>query len=112
LATGIDVVREIETGAGNVGVGEGPRVCFIDEAENLSPNAQAGFRGLIEKVHSNCRFLLTANDIRKFHPALMSRFMPVCFDISAAEASEVIARVLPPDVARLQELNVEIAEQR
>ena len=112
LSTGIDVVREIETAAGSVGLGEGPRVCFIDEAENLSSSAQAGLRGLIERVHSHCRFLLTANDIRKFQPALRSRFLPVCFDISVAEASEVIARVLPRYVARLRELNVEIEEQR
>ena len=52
LTMGVDVVRDIETGATSGGLGEGPRVCFIDEAEYLSPNAQAGLRGLIERVHA------------------------------------------------------------
>jgi replication-associated recombination protein RarA len=112
LANGIDVVREIEVGATSTGLGEGPRICFIDEAEYLSPNAQAGLRGLIERVHRSCRFVLTANDVRKFQPALKSRCLPVCFDVSVAETNEVIDRFLPRYVARLKDLRCEIREER
>jgi replication-associated recombination protein RarA len=112
LSTGVDNVREIERGATSSGLGEGPRVCFIDEAEYLSPNAQAGLRGLIERVQSHCRFILTANDIRKFQPALKSRCKPLCFDIPVAETSAVITRVLPRYLKRLNDLNVQIEEDR
>ena len=70
------------------------KVCFIDECEYLSMNAQASLRGLIEKC-DHVRFLLTANDIKKMHPALKSRCLPLCFDVGPIEAPEVIARLVP-----------------
>jgi len=112
LQTGIEVVREIVGGAGSAGLYDGPRVCFIDEAEYLSPNAQAALRGVIEKVSTTCRFIMTANDISKFSRALMSRCVPICFDISVAEKPEIIARVLPTYVARLRSLNVNVKRKR
>ena len=48
MSTGIEDVRDIEVAANSMGLGDGPRMCFIDEAEYLSRNAQAGLRGLIE----------------------------------------------------------------
>ena len=112
LERGVDIVRLIENAAGNVGLGSGPRVCFIDEADYLSKNAQGGLRGVVEKAHSNCRFILTANKVRKIDLAIRSRCMPICFDISAAASEEIIARTLPKYVAKLRTLGIPIAEQR
>ena len=112
LTTGIDVVRDIENFARSVGLFEGPRICFIDEAEYLSVNAQAGLRGVVEKYAGNCRFLLTANDIRKFQPALKSRCMPVCFDIKSVDAEDAITRLLPRYAKTLEELGFKIDGSR
>jgi DNA polymerase III delta prime subunit len=60
-----------------------PKICFIDEADYLSNNAQAALRGLIEQTSSNCRFIFTANAINKIHPALCSRLLPISFDLTA-----------------------------
>ena len=84
LETGVSAIRQLEAAANSLCLFEGPRVCFIEEAEFLSLNAQAGLRALIERSYKTCRFILTANDIRKFHPALKSRCMPLCFDIYPA----------------------------
>jgi DNA polymerase III delta prime subunit len=94
LDNGVDVFREINPRSAMLPIFEGPRVFFIDEADFLSKNAQAAMRGFVEEA-SDSRFLLTANDINKMHPALKSRCMPICFDISAADADEVIHRIAP-----------------
>ena len=70
LETGIDHVRKnIEMFCTSMSLRSDVKVCFIDECEYLSVNAQASLRGLIEKC-SQVRFVLTANEIRKMHPAL------------------------------------------
>src|SRR6478752_305107 len=83
------------------------KVCFIDECDYLSMNAQASLRGLIEKC-DHTRFLLTANEIKKMHPALKSRCLPICFDVGPIEAPEVIARLVPRYQEKLRQLGYEI----
>jgi replication-associated recombination protein RarA len=95
MTTGVDSIREnLELYCGSHSLYGGQKVVFIDECEYLSANAQAALRGVIERFPST-RFLLTANDIRKLQPALKSRCMPVCFDMSLEEANESIGRLMP-----------------
>ena len=90
METGIEHVRKnIEMFCVSMSMFSAVKVCFIDECEYLSMNAQASLRGLIEKC-THVRFLLTANDIKKMHPALKSRCLPLCFDVGPIEAPEVI----------------------
>ena len=87
LQTGVDTIRDIQRFVSSMPLLGNDKVVFIDECEFLSTNAQAGLRGLIEKV-PEISYLLTANDIKKLHPALKSlksRCMPICFDISSAK---------------------------
>ena len=79
------------------------KVCFIDECEFLSPNAQAGLRGLIEQSHG-VPFIMTANDISKLHPALRSRCSPISFDINPLKAEATIERLLPRYADKLERL--------
>jgi replication-associated recombination protein RarA len=109
---GSDLVKRIEQAAGSSGVGDGPRICFIDEADKLFKKDQIQLRGIIENAGRHSRFLLTANNIRQFDRALKSRCMPICFDIPALMAEEVIARVLPRYIARLRDLGVSLEERR
>ena len=49
------------------------KVVLLDEADYLSPNAQAALRGVMEAYHTNARFILTCNYPNRIIPALHSR---------------------------------------
>jgi len=61
------------------------KIVFIDEADYLSKNAQAGLRKVIEDTSDNARFIFTANEIKKIHPALCSRLLLVNFDMTSSQ---------------------------
>lgn len=108
VATGIDTVRkDLEMFCGTMSIFGKAKVCFIDESDFLSANAQAGLRGLIER-QSQVRFLLTANQERKLTPALRSRCLPVCFDISPIDAKETVERLLPRYMRKLGALGYNV----
>ena len=89
----------------------GPRVLFIEECDGLRSQAQHGLRNFTEK-YAECRFLLTANNIGKLHPALKSRCTPMCFDVCNAEAGAIIDRLFPKYQRKLKDLGIEIASDR
>ena len=103
LDTGIDAIRDLVRWASSCSLFGKSKVCFVDECEFLSSNAQAALRGLIEK-YPRVTFLMTANDIRKLDPALKSRCMPLCFDLAKKDEPEVIARLCGRYEERLKEL--------
>ena len=49
------------------------KVVLLDEADYLSPNAQAALRGVMEEYHTTARFILTCNYPNRIIPALHSR---------------------------------------
>jgi DNA polymerase III delta prime subunit len=61
------------------------KIIFIDEADYLSKNAQAGLRKVIEDTSDNCRFIFTANELKKIQPALCSRLLLVSFDMTTSQ---------------------------
>lgn len=65
-----------------------PKICFIDEADYLSKNAQAALRAIIEKSSLNCSFIFTANTIEKIDPALRSRLLTIRFDLTSTQKKE------------------------
>lgn len=64
---------------------------LLDEADYLSPNAQAALRGVMEKYSNSCRFLLTCNFPHKIIDALHSRCQG--FHIEKLDKTEFTARV-------------------
>ena len=64
---------------------------LLDEADYLSPNAQAALRGVMEKYSNSCRFLLTCNYPHKIIDALHSRCQG--FHIEKLDKTEFTARV-------------------
>jgi replication-associated recombination protein RarA len=111
IKTGIDQVRdEIEKFCTHYSIYGQPKACFIDECEFLSASAQAGLRGVIEKFRE-VRFILTANDIIKLHPALKSRCMPISFDPSPLQAEEIISRIAPRYHLKLEDAGLEIGDK-
>jgi len=49
------------------------KLVLLDEADYLTPEAQAALRGVMEEYHSTARFILTCNYRHKIIPALHSR---------------------------------------
>jgi len=67
------------------------KVVLLDEADYLSPNAQAALRGVMEEYHSTARFILTCNYPNKIIPAIHSRCQG--FHIEKIDHTEFTARV-------------------
>lgn len=67
------------------------KVVLLDEADYLSPNAQAALRGVMEEYHTTSRFILTCNYPNRIIPALHSRCQG--FHIERVDQTEFTARV-------------------
>ena len=67
------------------------KVVLLDEADYLSPNAQAALRGVMEEYHATARFILTCNYPNRIIPALHSRCQG--FHVERTDITEFTARV-------------------
>jgi DNA polymerase III delta prime subunit len=113
LSNGVDVVRDqILNFANCMSLFDQTKIVFIDEADYLSKNAQAGLRRTIEKSSSNCRFIFTANDLSKIHPALCSRLIPICFDLTSAQTESALEDYVRVTIEKLKQRSESIDEQR
>jgi DNA polymerase III delta prime subunit len=87
---GVDFIRNrVENFVQTMAFGEF-KVVLLDEADYLSPNAQAVLRGLMETYASNARFILTCNYPNKIIPPLHSRCQG--FHIERLDRVEFTAR--------------------
>lgn len=64
---------------------------ILDEADYLTPNAQAALRGVMERYSNSCRFILTCNYPHKIIPAIHSRCQG--FHIEKLDRNEFSARI-------------------
>jgi len=67
------------------------KVVMLDEADYLSPNAQAALRGVMETYATTSRFILTCNYPNRIIPALHSRCQG--FHVEKVDQLEVFKRV-------------------
>lgn len=67
------------------------KVVLLDEADYLSPNAQAALRGVMEEYHTTARFVLTCNYPNRIIPAIHSRCQG--FHIEKVDIAEFTARI-------------------
>lgn len=83
---GIDTLRtKITNYASTVSLTGGRKVIILDEADGLTPEAQAGLRGAIEKFSSNCSFILTCNFKARLIDAIHSRCAVIDFILKSNE---------------------------
>ena len=67
------------------------KVVLLDEADYLSPNAQAALRGVMEEYSQTARFILTCNYPNRIIPAIHSRCQG--FHVERTDQTEYTARV-------------------
>lgn len=67
------------------------KIVLLDEADYLTPNAQAILRGVMEEYHTTARFILTCNYPNRIIPAIHSRCQG--FHIAKVDQTEFTARV-------------------
>ncbi len=88
---GIDTLRtKIKGYASSLSVLGGQKVIIIDEADYLTPEAQAALRGVMEEFAKNCSFIFTCNFKNKIIDALHSRCGVVEFRIPKEDKSKLI----------------------
>jgi DNA polymerase III delta prime subunit len=85
-ARGIGMVQEdIPRYASSVSMTGGRKYILLDEADNLTPDAQKAFRGVIEQFSKNCGFIITCNYKNRLIEPIHSRFVSVDFKIDKSE---------------------------
>jgi len=101
----VDAVREKITNFVQM-IPFGPfKVVLLDEADFLSPNAQAALRGVMEEYHQTARFILTCNYPNRIIPALHSRCQG--FHIERTDITEFTARVATILVEEMVDFDLE-----
>lgn len=84
---GIDVVREtVKTFARVRSIGEIPfKIMILDEADNMTSDAQQALRRTMERYTETCRFILCANYSGKIIEPIQSRCAPFRFSFLPRE---------------------------
>jgi DNA polymerase III delta prime subunit len=76
----IDIIRNnIKSFAQTLPMGEF-KIVFMDEADYLTPNAQAALRRMMEEYSETVRFILTCNKPHKIIPEIKSRVQEFVFN--------------------------------
>lgn len=83
---GIDTLRtKITNYASTMSFKGGRKVIILDEADYLTPEAQAALRGTIEEFSENCSFIFTCNFKSRLIDAIHSRCATVDFTLKSEE---------------------------
>lgn len=92
---GIDVLRTTIRGyASTVSLTGGRKVIILDEADYMTPEAQAAMRGAIEEFSQNCTFIFTCNFKSKLIDALHSRCSVIDFALKNDEKAKMATQFL------------------
>jgi replication factor C small subunit len=84
------------------------KIVLLDEADYLSPNAQAALRGVMEEYAQTARFILTCNYPHKIIPALHSRCQG--FHIEKVDHTEFTARAATVLVTEGVEFDLDVLD--
>ena len=91
---GINIVREtVKTFARTRSIGEIPfRILILDEADNMTSDAQQALRRTMERFTETCRFILIANYSGKIIEPIQSRCAPFRFSYLSKEDQDLYLR--------------------
>lgn len=109
---GVDTVRfKIKNYASSLSLSGGRKVIIVDEADYLSPNAQAAFRNAIEEFSKNCSFIFTCNYKNRIMEPLHSRCAVVDFNLWNNEKSKIAGLFFKRIQTILKQENVEFEDK-
>jgi DNA polymerase III delta prime subunit len=112
LNRGIDTVRsEISTFASAISLAGGRKYIILDEADYLTPDAQASMRNLIETFSKNCGFIFTCNFKNRIIAPLRSRLSEVDFAVEKTEKPKLAAQFFKRTLAILKNENVDFDQK-
>ena len=104
---GIDTLRTtIRKYASTLSLSGGKKVIILDEADYMTPEAQAAMRGAIEEFANNCTFILTCNFKSKLIDAIHSRCSVIDFSLKSEEKSKMAMQLMKRIVNILTEEGV------
>ena len=89
-----------------------PKAIILDEADNLSADAQKALRGCIDEYSSRCRFVLTCNYKQNLSEPLLSRFNVVEFIYNDDEVKDCIKQAVLYNVNILKQENIELSSPK
>jgi DNA polymerase III delta prime subunit len=105
---GIDIIRDnVRRFATTLSLYSSKKVIILDEADQLTGEAQKAIRGVFEEFHDNCRFILTCNYESKLIPAIRSRCSEYNFSIPSKEKAVLSARFYNRIIEILDKENIE-----
>jgi DNA polymerase III delta prime subunit len=107
-----DIEKKVHRYATSMSLFQASKFVLLDEADYLTMKAQASLRSLIEKSISNCRFILTANVLKKIQEPLQSRCKPFCFDAPFHAMSDYKLKLVTTVKSRLSEIDRNIDDAR
>ena len=104
---GIKIVREtVKTFARTRSIGEIPfKILILDEADNMTSDAQQALRRTMERFTETCRFIMIANYSGKIIEPLQSRCAPFRFSYMSQEDQDRYLRHI------IEEENVKILDE-
>ena len=109
---GIDMLRtKIKGYASTISLTGGRKVIILDEADYLTPEAQAGLRGAIEEFSDNCTFIFTCNFKSRLIDALHSRCSVIDFALKADEKPRMASQLFTKASTILNQESVEYDKQ-
>ena len=106
---GIDVVREqIKNFARTKSVGSDYKIIFLDEADNLTSDAQQALRRTMEQFSENCRFILSCNYSSKIIDPIQSRCAVFRFNrLEEEDVEKYITRIAEEEGFKISKEAVE-----
>lgn len=90
---------------------QGKKILLIDEADNLTFDAQKALLGVIEETQKNCVYVFTCNYVNKLLPAIRSRASLVHFLIPTDERPKLAFEFFQRIVSILKSENVTFDEK-
>jgi DNA polymerase III delta prime subunit len=105
---GIAIMQnKIKNYASTISLTGGRKVIILDEADYLTPDAQAALRGMIELFAENCSFIFTCNFKARLIDALHSRCSVVDFNLTGGEKQDMALQFFNRAQGILKAENVE-----
>ena len=103
--------KDIDEIALGGGLDFGPKVLFLDEADNFTAKELNKLKTVIDRTQK-VHFIMTTNHINHFSEALKSRIEPICFDVSVSERAEVVEQMIERYSTRLAELRIQFDREK